>query len=574
MTHRSQTLPAAPRPRTSAALWMALRMALWVVLAMLPPKPASAASNDRPAVVPKWGRFAAQFTSKDKYKNPFQEAQLDVNLVSPSGARLRIPGFWDGGKSWKFRFCPTEVGTWTYSTECSDRENDTLHARGGSFIVTAHGDKQRFDRHGPVRVSNDGYFFLHQDGRPFFWLADTAWNGPLKSSREDWDYYLAERKRQGFTATQFVATQWRAAPRGNRERQLAYKGTQEIEISPRFFQAMDERVDAVNRAGMLAVPVMLWAIPAGSSPEVNPGISLPEDQAILLARHMLARWGGNHVAWFLGGDGDYQGENAEKWKRIGAGVFGGYHHAPATLHPMGMRWIQDDYLDEEWYGFVGYQSGHGDDAKTLSWLAHGPPAREWLKTPHRPFINLEPPYEFHTSYQSGQRITPDQVRRGVYRSLLVAPTAGVSYGAHGVWGWDDGKSEPTDHPGTGVPLRWKQALRMPGGEQMAHVAKLFESFDYWRLRPAPYLLAGALDIKDPATFVAVSRTDRGDLTVAYTPLRQTVTLRSDLLPSSFDAEWHSPATGAKLEAVAETDGLGRSFSPPGEGDWTLVVRAK
>ena len=165
------------------------------------------------------------------------------------------------------------------------------------------------------------------------------------------------------------------------------------------------------------------------------------------------------------------------------------------------------------------------------------------------------------------------MRRAVYRSLLIAPTAGVSYGAHGVWGWDDGKTEPTDHAGSGIPLHWKQALRMPGGEQMAHVVRLFESFDYWRLRPAPYLVAGAADSKDPETFITASRTDRGDLIVAHTPVEQVVNLRSNLLPGSIEAHWHSPTTGSKLPAQPTTDGAWRSFTPPGDGDWVLVVRA-
>jgi len=29
--------------------------------------------------------------------------------------------------------------------------------------------------HGPIRVSSDGRHFVDRDGRPFFWLGDTAW---------------------------------------------------------------------------------------------------------------------------------------------------------------------------------------------------------------------------------------------------------------------------------------------------------------------------------------------------------------------------------------------------------------
>src|SRR4029453_12487886 len=102
------------------------------------------------------------------------------------------------------------------------------------------------------------------------------------------------------------------------------------------------------------------------------------------------------------------------------------------------------------------QSGHGDDDNTLRWLVAGPPAQYWKLEPPRPFINLEPPYEYHIAYQSRERIPPFQTRRALYWSLLIAPTAGVTYGGHGVWGWDDGTRTPVAHPNTGAPLPWRE----------------------------------------------------------------------------------------------------------------------
>ena len=57
----------------------------------------------------------------------------------------------------------------------------------------------------------------------------------------------------------------------------------------------------------------------------------------------------------------------------------------------------------------GYQSGHGDDDKTLRWMTEGPPAREWSIEPIRPFINLEPPYEFHVAQLNAQGPTSENL---------------------------------------------------------------------------------------------------------------------------------------------------------------------
>ena len=196
------------------------------------------------------------------------------------------------------------------------------------------------------------------------------------------------------------------------------------------------------------------------------------------------------MAWILPGDAEYRGENAARWQRIGQAVFGGRPHAPVTLHPGGGHWYGGEFRDEAWLDFIGYQSGHASAEKWLGWIPTGEPATAWRIEPARPIINLEPNYEYHLDQSDRtRRFDAFDVRRAVYWSLLATPTAGVTYGGHGVWGWDDGTRPPVNHPNTGVPLPWRQALTMPGAEQMAHVAELFGSLPWWRLRPAPELVA-------------------------------------------------------------------------------------
>ena len=98
-----------------------------------------------------------------------------------------------------------------------------------------------------------------------------AWNAALLATREDWQHYIDVRTLQGFTAVQWVATEWRASPGGDRLNERAYTGNERIAINPAFFQRLDEKAVALNRAGLLSVPVLLWSIGSGSNPKVNPG---------------------------------------------------------------------------------------------------------------------------------------------------------------------------------------------------------------------------------------------------------------------------------------------------------------
>ena len=558
----------AARSKTLTAAWSALgSLAAAAVLATWP------LSAQGKGEVPRWGIFEATFTSSQSSDNPLQDTELRVTFTSPSRQTRSVLGFWDGGTTWRVRFSPDEPGQWTYATTAVPASNSGLHAQSGMFRVVAAKGQTRFDRHGPVRVARSRTFLEHADGTPFFWLCDTGWNAALLSTPDDWQHYVDQRVRQRFTAVQWVTTQWRASPEGDRLRELAFSGQDRIAINPEFFQRLDAKVASLNRAGLLSAPVLLWAISGGSNPKINPGFSLPEDQAIRLAQYMVARWQAHDVVWILPGDGDYRGDKAEKWKRIGRAVFGEGGHAPVVLHPGGMHWVLREFQNEPWIDIHGYQSGHGDDDKTLAWMTEGPPSRDWSIEPIRPFINLEPPYEYHLAYQSRKPIPPGVVRRAIYWSLLNAPTAGVTYGGHGVWGWDDGTTAPTDHPGSGTPLPWKRALVMPGAEQMAHLAALFTSIDFWRLRPAPAILAEQPGTGAPARFIAAAASETRDLAVMYSPEAQAITVKAESMPRG-RANWFNPRSGARTAAKGIRAETAVRFDPPAEGDWVLLFSSR
>lgn len=517
--------------------------------------------------LPRWERFEQTFSSSVAYENPLQEATLSVTFTAPSGRSRTVDGFWDGGATWRARFAPDEEGIWRYAASCSDSANAGLHGQQGELAVGPPAGATRFAQHGPVGLAADRRSLAHADGTPFLWLADTAWNGPMMASDDEWVHYLRERLRQGFTAVQWMASESLISPDGNREGERMIAGRERIAVNPAFFQRLDRMQDAINAAGLLSAPVLLWAA-EWSDPAINernPGFYLPEDQAILLARYMVARWGGNQVIWMLNGDGPYGGAKAARWQRIGRAVFGEGPHAPVMLHPNGMNIPIDEFAGEPWLDIMTYQSGHGDDAETLRWLNQGPPSEVWRRDPPRPLLNLEPPYEDHIAYQSGRRFDDQRVRRALYWSMLNAPTAGVTYGGHGVWGWDDGSRPPEAHPNTGTPKPWREALLLPGAEQVAHLASCFAALEWWRLRPAQELLAAQPGDEDAERYVAVAQTNGGAI-LAYTPVAQPIALRAGV-PSA--GQWFNPRSGERVQAQAAGDGP--RFEPPGDGDWVLLL---
>src|SRR5262249_41061615 len=69
--------------------------------------------------------------------------------------------------------------------------------------VPNSGSADDLDR--PIGVSPDHRFLTQPDGKPLFWLADTAWELFRRLDRGEADKYLKDRADKGFTVIQATA---------------------------------------------------------------------------------------------------------------------------------------------------------------------------------------------------------------------------------------------------------------------------------------------------------------------------------------------------------------------------------
>lgn len=498
--------------------------------------------------VERWGRFEAAFESSVGYDDPLHDLErFAVRFVSPTGRARAVPGFWDGARLFKVRFSPDEEGAWTWETDCSDSTNAGLHGVRGAFVCAPPSRPQPIYRRGAIVRPRGADHLSHADGTPFFWAACTAWNGALKSTDEEWEAYLSHRARAGYTAIQFVATQWRGGA-ADATGDVAFEGAGRIRIRPSFFQRLDRKVDRVNAHGLVAAPVLLWALQTGPGRELSPGYYLPEPEAILLARYMVARYGAHHVVWILGGDGKYVGEYEQRWKTIGRGVFGGEHAGVVAMHSRGRSWIGREYALEDWLDVIGYQTGHGDDSAVVDWTTKGPVSQDWPRLPARPTINMEPCYE----QIAAGRIDAADVRRASYWSLLAAPVAGISYGANGVWPWLRQLGEPilNHRPGPGSSP-WHEGIRLPGSVQVGHLARFVQQLEWWTLRPAPELLVEQPEDRVPDEFVSVVKSGDHRTILAYLPGPVRARIRPPLRPP-YALRYFDPVAGEYLPGSRAT----------------------
>ena len=527
-------------------------------------RPAGASTGENAGPIERYRVFETALESERDYEHPFLDATVTFTFTAPSGKRHTRDAFWDGGRTWRVRFSPDDAGKWAWQSQCSDTANAGLHSQGGTFrCVPYRGDNPLY-LHGPLRLSEDRFSFVHHDGTPFFWLGDTGWSGVLEAAPEDWEHYLRTRRTQGFSLIQVCATHWRRSY-VDEAGETFYTAEGGLRIQPGFFQRVDDRFAAINRQGMMIASVILWEA-KGDVPETN----LPVDDIVRLARYIVARYDAYQIVWILGGDGAYfRGNRAEHWRRIGRGVFPGARDRLVTIHPS--FWAANFFRDEPWHDFIGYQSGHGDSLQAIRRLTHGPPAEDWKTHPPQPVLNIEPCYEEITSYTRKRRFKAHHVRRALYWSLLIAPTAGITYGHNSVWQWHDGRDASKGYSLEDHDRSWREALHSDGAASVVHLNAFFRALPWWTLRPDQDMIVEQPWAEDAEKYVVAARSEAGALAVIYMPAGGALKLHTGSLVRPSAARWFHPRSGQWI-AAGDVTGATLAVAPPDEEDWVLCIR--
>lgn len=521
-------------------------------------------------LVTTWAPYELVFESDRDRGDPYLDVDLRIDWTGPSGQSLSVPAFWDGGRTWRARFRPEAEGEWRWLSVSSDESDHGLHGHSGA--ISSRPDPTNPNpllRHGRVRISEDRRSFAHADGLPFFWLGDTAWNGVLRSEAGEWDAFLTERARQGFSVMSFFASTWRGFLVDDNG-EPTFTLTDRVRPNPSIFHRLDARVRAINDHGMLAYTIGVLALF-----EYEPAWAWPLGDLERYLTYLEARWGAYHMAWSPIGDGDYSGVRVERVRHLCRAVYEPAHRNLVTVHPNGWNLCTTAFRDDPWFDFVSYQSCHDDTPERVRWHPFGPVAQEWRNEPRHPIVNVEFNYDEHPSYTNRTVFTDREVRRGAYWSLLISPPAGLTYGHYHEWSWS---REPE---AVGKAIReqgdikvgpWTRAIDTPGVRSMTIARRYFESGPWPSVCPAPQLLASQPGEQEATRFVAVGQTPDRSWTIAYTPTGDAVAVRQDAIPAQASARWFDPRTGAWWATEGQRRDGSIVFLPPDRSDWVLDLR--
>lgn len=520
-----------------------------------------------------WQVVELSFESAHEHSDPYSDVDASVTLTGPTGARIRRPAFWDGGRTWRARFVPPTPGTWRYQVSSQDRSDAGLNRPAGEIVCHGAADGgHEAARTGFLRASADRHNLERADGTPFFWLGDThwrfAWERWDESNKPGWSSQFRgmvdRRTDQGFTVYQTNIMSF-GGPSSSPSCWLPGRELAQLDIDY-LRDVLDPRMEYIAAAGLVNAIGLAWYQ------------AIDDDVAGMarFARYLVARYGAYPLVWTLGGevagyDPELRQRRLDGWRQVALAIkdADNYRH-PITAHLTAERPIPSYYQDEDWLDLTLNQHGHGDVDPAASHY------RDFLASyARRPLIEGETMYEGLTSVEPTARrtVTDTMVRQAAWRAIQ-SGCCGYTYGAQGCWNnaWD--RSDMTTAWGD---LPWYDGIDLPGATQMGHMRRFYEAIDWTALRPDPECFVTE-NVFNTSLYSPALSADCGRRTiVAY--FGETYRAGGGqawftrLQPGPYALRWYDPRAGAFQDAGDDhpTDGRIPLPEKPDARDWVLLA---
>ncbi|MDX2153122.1 MAG: glycoside hydrolase family 140 protein [Bryobacteraceae bacterium] len=424
-----------------------------------------------------------------------------------------------------------------------------------------------------LKVSPDGRFLQTADGKPFLYLADTAWELFHRLNREEADLYLRDRARKGFTVIQAVAlAELGGIDVPNAYGHLPLENRDPSKPVEAYFAHVDHIVDRAAALGLRIAMLPTWGRYWSRRDPKLPVIFSPEN-ARAYGRFLGKRYRERPIIWVLGGDEDVRtpDERAVIDAMAEGLAEGGSTHL-RTFHPRGPGQSSLHLNDARWLDFHMNQSSHAArDHDNGLFIDH-----DRALTPVRPTLDGEPRYErisvgfYLRDHNRLDRFDDYDVRQAAYWAML-AGACGHTYGHASIW-----QMHAPGRQGVLFPdSSWQEALDHPGSIQMGYLRRLFESRAWQKLVPDQSILKSGPS--EPGAKIRAARASDGSFAFVYTPRGEPFTVDRSFLKGAVVREsWWDPRYGIATEIhTGGSDGL-QTYKPPTHGrgqDWLLILDA-
>lgn len=424
-----------------------------------------------------------------------------------------------------------------------------------------------------LQVSPNKRYLQTAEGKPFFWLGDTAWELFHRLSREEAEKYLKNRSDKGFTVIQAVVlAELDGLHDPNFYGEIPLENDDPEKPREAYFQHVDFIIRTADALGLYIGLLPTW----GDKVFKNRWGKGPEIFNVENAKQ-YGRWIGNryknqkNIIWILGGDRNPRDEkDVAIWRSMASGIaegVGGQDKALMTFHPQpnspedggSAKWFHQD----EWLDFNMLQNGHCRENNVWDRIQY-----VYDLKPVKPVLDGEPLYEDHPVCFNAKDLGTSSaydVRKFAWLDVF-AGAFGHTYGCHDIWQM----YAPHRQPVNGPHFPWYVALDLPGASQLKYLRQLIESRPMFERVPDQSLITDALNAND-----RIQATRGNDYIFVYSAEGKKFTVNTNKISGKeLIAHWYNPRNGELKEAGNFPKKHQAEFTPPTSGygqDWVLII---
>ena len=430
-----------------------------------------------------------------------------------------------------------------------------------------------FSSSAQLRVSENQRYLQTADGKPFFWLGDTAWELFHRLTREEAEKYLKNRADKGFTVIQAVALAELDGLRDpNPYGEVPLENDDPTKPREAYFQHVDFIIRKAEQLGLHIGLLPTWGDKVfkstwGKGPEI-----FNVENARIYGKWIGSRYKDQkNIIWILGGDRNPRNENdVAIWRAMAEGIaegVGGHDKALMTFHPQpnsledggSSKWFHSD----RWLDFNMFQTGHCRENNVWDRIQH-----VYNLKPVKPVLDGEPLYEDHPVCFNANDLGTSSaydVRKLAWLNVF-SGAFGHTYGCHDIWQM----YAPHRQPVNGPHFPWYVAIDLPGAGQLKYLRQLIESRPMFDRVPDQSIITDALNAND-----RIQATRGKDYILVYSSQGKKFKVNTGRIAGKdLVAHWYNPKNGEVKEAGKSAKQSQVEYTPPTSGyghDWVLIL---
>ncbi len=391
----------------------------------------------------------------------------------------------------------------------------------------------------PVKVSDNGRYFVDQKGTPVFWLGTTQWQLFRDYKIEDARTILEKTADKGIVFAQVMLAGVGDGTKPNVYGEKPWINDNPLTPNEGYFKNVDA-VLQIARENNVNISMTLY------HQRWRKIITAQNGRA--WAQWLAQRYKETpNIVWSMTPEANP--EFVPVLRELAAGLHegdGGYHLI--TFKPDPAPYSSSFIHEEKWLDFDSMQTWKSVE------LIYPMVTHDYNLKPTKPVLMAEGAYEHGSEY--GFDVRPLWIRRQAYYSYLA--------GAHHTYGHNDSwRVLPT----------WKQALDAPGAVQLRILQKVFLGLsEWWYLVPDQSIFAAGGQIEGQILNLAARHKD-GKWVMVYLGSKASFSVHMDKVAApQVTARWIDPRTGSATAAGSFSNpGVSSLSTPAGWEDAVLIL---